>query len=255
MLNRKNPSGNRPSLVIIVDTNALHHLGLYLDFAIPLGLIKDYSDRPIEEIKSEYKTSKVSEDLQRGFKFAQYLKKRSDKGDTIIFSGFSKLELKCGTLKGKAIVNAATLGLPYRMWNRLDEYEILSRLSDNDYSDVDKRLNCIISTSNSAGINIAPYTTKDYDGLFDLADWIMSSVYLDCGDCIVYAHALFETADVIVTGDGYFKRVIANIRSAPKQPKTLEGRFYSTLRKKIESWFTDIMGYEEDEIVIPKTEP
>ena len=132
------------------------------------------------------------------------------------YSSISELELMNGRARGKAIENAAKEGVPDRIWNRLDGYEIRARLTTADLANIRTRVEGLGPILNKAGILATVsdvYRTRD---VLDLAKGIIGLVYMGFVDGVIYSSALIAGVDYMITEDTFFRKTINLIRNGPE---------------------------------------
>jgi hypothetical protein len=131
--------GLKESPIIFLDTNAVHYTRLALAFAKRKKL--KILECKLENFQSKIKQSKAHENASKyiltGYQIARYSVQQSEKADARVnYASVSGLELLCGGLRGRAILNAAKCGVPNRWYSKLDEAELLHHLEEKDFQDI-----------------------------------------------------------------------------------------------------------------------
>lgn len=238
--------------LLFLDTNAVHFARLYIEFAkakdlAPLG---GRPDDPLEEIKNEFVGS-TQTSYKRGHDLVNYLREQTDLDARIEYSPVTRSELACGLLRGKAILEAAGEGYANRMWTRMDEKEILASLTSDHFSDISYVVNELDTQFADAGIDLAASDPKEMRDIWSLAPQILGIVFLDLGDCAVYASALLAEADELVTADRYLKEVATYMENPGGATPTQEA-FYRDANKKLKTVLTTIRSRKITEVKLPK---
>lgn len=154
---------------------------------------------------------KTQDNVIKGRRIVDYLCAQTVAKADVLYSLASQFELTYGQLRGRAIQDAAAEGIPFRMWSRLDEQEISDRLSLQAHRAVQREVGDLESVFQEAGIQLATLDPSRTAPVWSLMRTIMAHVFLDLGDCTVYAHALLAEASGVITADGYFGDVVAGI--------------------------------------------
>lgn len=235
------------TVVVFLDTNALHFIHLYLTLAEEQRL---YPFAPEEAAIAEAKEhlgrehgDELGERLKQGLDIVASLAKPDVR---VEYSPVSELELMAGRARGRAMENAAREGIPDRMWTRFHEEEISARLNAADLTDIRARVEGLGSALERAGIPATmsdPGRTRD---VLDLAKGIAGLVYLGMADSVIHASALVAGADYLITTDKYFRKTVNRIRTGPKP--------YDEVRRKLQALIGQITLDRPDDIDLPEAE-
>ena len=205
--------------VAFLDTNALHYMYLYLQLAenrslYPFSPNDDAVVEAREHLDRAYEGN-LRTDLKKGLAAVEFL---AHPDIRVEYSSISELELMNGRARGKAIENAAKEGVPDRIWNRLDGYEIRARLTTADLANIRTRVEGLGPILNKAGILATVsdvYRTRD---VLDLAKGIIGLVYMGFVDGVIYSSALIAGVDYMITEDTFFRK---DHQPHPKWPRAL----------------------------------
>ena len=232
------------TVVVFLDTNALHFIHLYLMWAKERGLdpASTQGDGVAEAKKqpAKHRGNLEEEGLEQGRKIVESLARPDVR---VEYSPASELELMAGRARGRAIEKAACEGVPDRMWTRFHEEEISARLTTADLTDIRTRVEGLGSALERAGILAAvsdPGRTRD---VFDLAKDITGMVYLGMADSVIYASALVAGADYLITRDGYFRKTVNRIRTGQKR--------YDAIRRKLRDRIARITLEAPNDVGLP----
>lgn len=202
---------------LFLDTNAVHMGRLYLDLARSKGIPKDAEVETAKTLlKDLVPKGQALKSYEAGLRVVYYLRSRQD-SPQIEYAPVTRLELLCGLLRGQAMLAAAHETIPNRMWNRLDEFEILERLDPDNYEKT-ADIGDITETFADYGITVNESDPKRMPEVWDLSRHLLGCVYLDVGDCVVYASALLAQADELLTKDEYFRTVVNGVRNPNGNP-------------------------------------
>jgi hypothetical protein len=246
-----------PAPAFLLDTNVLHYARLYLELAEKNGLYPVVIDAdPIVFIKGKFQAgSKTCKNIIKGFNLIKYLRAQVTKKEAQVdYCPISKLELKCGLLKGESILNAAKEKIPSRMWRITDHDEIADRLIGNGFSKIKKQFTRFEKLFGKAGIPLNRVGPDTMPEIWNVADELYSFVYLDTCDCIIYATALISQTDRIITDDGYFRRLVANIHNpgaAPEMKKT----YFSKTHENVKNVVSKARKIPKSEVILPAISP
>lgn len=240
--------------MIFLDTNNLHWASLFIEFAEPLRLHpvghRDPGDTA-GELEGNF-VGRTLADYRKGAKVIEFLRDQcSRQGARVEYSPITTLELICGLLRGRAMLDAAQARLAHRMWGHIDEVEILERLNDTAYQEVERQTRDLEAAFLKAGVRLAETTSDRIREVWLLARRILGSVYLDLGDVVVYASALLAEADILMSGDGYLRRVANGIANPGALADSVERSYYSQAQQAIKRAVADITGFPIGEIVLP----
>lgn len=241
--------------LLFLDTNALHYARLYLGFAKQHNLppFGTSSDNPDDVIKNRYKNrKKIGQSFKTGRKLVDYLLKQCNEGAKIEYSPVTKVELMCGKLRGKAMLNAAEEGIPYRMWNRINEDEILDRLQSDVYEEVWQEMENLDDLFSSAGIDIEETDPERMKSVWLMAQQVLRFVFLDLGDCAVYASALLAEADELITDDGYFRTIVNGIENNKVHPVVEKREYFGKVETELKQIVADAIGIKASEVKLPE---
>ncbi|HUU91804.1 MAG TPA: hypothetical protein VM238_11430 [Phycisphaerae bacterium] len=238
--------------VIFLDTNVFHYLRLYL------GLAEDLRLRPVGKspkdtglaIKKKCK-GRARADFIKGRDTLNYLCRRCKDGARVVYAPITCLELMYGLLRGRAIVSLAKEGAPQRMWSRVDEDEILARLLPADYAVAQDAAGKCEATCAALGLPMVKADPESMRDVWALAENIVGHVFMQVEDSVVFASALLESADELLTGDHYLRKIasyIGNPGGAPYGQRT----YYGHLKKQIARLVADTTGERPLHVAFPK---
>lgn len=203
-------------IVVFLDTNALHYVLLYLMYAEERSL---YPFAPEEDafVEAEKHLDNVQETslnrgLQQGLNIVSSLS-GSDMDVLVEYSPISELELIVGRARGKTTLKLAEEGVPERMWSKISEKEINSRLDIEDLINVKAGVDEIGKKLEKAGIQATSSDPERMRDVLELAKEIAGLVYLESADNVIYANAIVAGADYVITKDRYLKKTINRIRT------------------------------------------
>lgn len=248
----KAPSTAEHQPVLVVDTNALHYARLYLKFASKHGLAplgKSAADAE-KRLKENYEGRSL-DNFKTGLNTVEYLRGQCDSNVLIEYSPVSHLELTCNLLRGRALENLAKLGLP-RMWGHVRDSEIFSRLSSKDYKWIRKETNELEVAFGNAGILLEQIDLGRMPAVWQLADRVVKRVFLGWQDSLIYAGALLEEADELVTCDAHLKRVVNFIKNPGTVPDAKLREQIKELRTEIVQFVAADAGTQSSEIRLPR---
>lgn len=191
-----------------LDTNAVHMAKLYLELAkdkgLPIGAERALVDVEIE--KAFGRNNRASGSLKSGWKLVEFL--RSQPPDVNIeYAPISTLELITGLLRGQAMLKAAKESIPSRMWNRMDEREVLLRLEEETLGQANNSAH-VEDLFSQHGIKLRECNPGSMIEVWALSRRLLDGIYLEAGDALVYASAVLAQADEIISKDDYFRRVV-----------------------------------------------
>ena len=241
--------------LLFLDTNAVHYARLYLGFAKNQDLppFGTKADNPDDIIKNQFQSrKKTRQSFITGRKLVEYLLQQCNDGAIIEYSPVTKVELICGRLRGKAMLNAAEEGIPYRMWNRINEDEILDRLQSDAYEEVWQEMENLDDLFSSAGINIQESNPERMKSVWLMAGQVLRFVFLDLGDCAVYASALLAEADELVTDDGYFRYLVNAIENAGVHPDDEKREHFLRVQQELKQILAGAIGISASEVKLPE---
>lgn len=216
---------------VFLDTNSLHYLGQYLQYAnrpnnklFPYGSSSDEKSEVERSIKalSEVQDPILKQSLKRGLYIIEYLK--NTKLD-VACSIFSEMELRSGRAKGKIMTKFAKEGVPDRMWANIEEGDVRDNLSTRSYNDISRRIGNLMGDIEEIVHNFNVETpdrrilgwTRDISGF----------IYMSPIDCALYASALDVEADYIITYDTYFRQTINKIHGGDGKYEEIHKRIVS----------------------------
>ena len=233
--------------VAFLDTNTLHEVGLYLTHAKSNDLHPfSTEDNAIAESKHrlrEVADKGLARTLKRGLETIDFLSREDVQ---VEYSPVSELELVVGRVRGAAIVSAANEGIPSRMWSKIQEEEIRERISGAELVDLKTRVEDLSAFLENSGIAITAtdaYRTRD---VLELAKGIVSLVYLDAVDSIIYASALIAEADYLVTRDRYLRETVNLIQRPNGKTR------YEKIRRRLRELVNGTIDEDSSEGGLPR---
>jgi hypothetical protein len=241
--------------LLFLDTNVVHHTRLYLGFArqhdlLPVG---GSTGDPIVELKKAFdQRSQTFHSFDTGRKIVNYLRGLHDSGARIEYSPVTRLELVCGLLRGKAVLDAANEGIPHRIWNRIDEREIFHRLSVENYTEVQTDAEGLEDLFQAGGIKLVETDPGRMSEVWRLAQLLLSVVFLDLGDSAVYASSLLAEAEELLTTDSYLHWVANAIENPGGIQETEEQAYFHQARAKVVQLVSEAIGIGVSEVCLPK---
>ena len=235
------------STIVFLDTNVLHYIILYLNYA------KDHDifPWPLEDIQTissynEHIAKNTQDDINNSCKLNNEIKESLNKGLEVLkciykerddiqvhYAPLSEIELLIGRTRGHAIVSAAKEGIPDRMFSRFNEQHIQDRIDSESLINIKGRIDdsfCILKDLDFIiEVNLAG-RIKD---VFELTKYISGLVYMEAIDCTIYASSILAEADYLITSDGYFRKVINRINSRSGEYKDIYCKIIEYARNMI----------------------
>ena len=237
-----------PHKIAFLDTNTLHCIGIYLEYAKKEDLfpwrIEDAArekDMAIENV-NDLADVGLKKSLKRGIETIDFL---STQDVQVQYAPVSELELLIGRTKGKAIMSAAEEGVPDRMWSRLGEEEIHTRVGPNDLVDIKNRIDGLTTILEESGVAVKTGRSDQANDALELAKGINGLVYMDSMDSIIYASAIVAQADYLFTMDGYLRKTVHHIHSPRDKPR------YEEIRQQLQQLVSQIILGSADDVVLP----
>ena len=228
---------NRFQKLAFLDTNILHYIGIYLEYAKKHDLFpKSIKDMANEKEAAAENVNNLAEadlrkSLKRGLETVYFL---STQDVQVQYAPVSELEMLTGRTKGKAIISAAQEGVPDRMWSHFREAEIRERVAPTDLTNIKDKVDGLTSMLEESGVAVKTSRSDQTNEVLELAKGINGLVYLESVDSIIYASALIAQADYLVTADGYLKETVNYIYSPSGKSR------YEEIRKKLQAFVSQI---------------
>ena len=201
--------------VAFLDTNTLHYIGIYLEYAkdndlFPLGSRKSVEEKNNAEAKvANLGEADLKKGLLRGLKILNVLLSQNVQ---VQYAPVSELELLTGRARGKALISAAKEEVPDRMWSHvLREEEIHERVGITDLEEVKSRVDRLTSMLEESGIVVKTNDRDQTRDVLELAKGINGLIYMEAMDSIIYASALVAQANYLYTADRYLKGTVNRI--------------------------------------------
>lgn len=197
--------------VAFLDTNALHAIGLYLEYARKRSLFpwNKGTSNDAEAALHRSRRQKAEKDaLLKGF---YILSVASSNSLDLQCSALTQLELTSARVRGKAITHAAREGLPDRIWSRVRERDIRDRVGADQMARIAGGVRDIEQTLEGFDFAEATTTRREAARAVEVAAQILGLVYMEPMDSLVYASALLSGADMLLTTDGPFCETVNEI--------------------------------------------
>jgi len=218
----KTPPEFRPT--IFLDTNALHYMNTYLQWAKNKKLPPFQEGIDFEQARDvlrDHMPNGIANMLLQGAKALSFLQEQVSQHEAAIYtSQFAKAEVIFGVLEGQAHARMAHGGFPYRMRQRAG---ILSELVSmylelKDYQQVirewDDFLNSLKEKENITILYVEG--KEDFSQIAKLAEFLQSRIFMDVVDSWMYACALTTQSERVITQDKYFRQVINKLHNPQK---------------------------------------
>lgn len=200
-----------PRKVVLLDTNALHYLALFVGFARDNGFdAADIEDGALSTLMSKEDDSGYRRSLQKGHALISFIFREDAQ---VEYSQFTVVELLCGRIRGAAIMSLAREQVPERMWSRIDEKDVDER-SMHDLPRIKDRVEDMAGVFGDWNIMFrATGASRQSADVLLLARDIVGLVYMTAADSVVYAEAVAARADYLVTDDRYLRGTVNRIHS------------------------------------------
>lgn len=241
--------------LLFLDTNAVHYTRLYVGFARQHDLppVGGSTGDPVAALKKTFgQRGQTLSSFDTGRKIVTYLKDKHDSGARVEYSPVTRLELVCGLLRGKAVLDAANEGIPHRMWNRIDEREVFHRLSAEDYTEVQTDAEGLEELFQAGGIKLVETDPRRMSEVWRLVQLLLSVVFLDFGDSAVYASSLLAEADELLTTDGYLHWIANAIENPGGIQEPEERAYFHQARSKVIQLVSEAISIGVSEVRLPK---
>jgi len=244
--------GSKPVPLLFLDTNALHYARLHLDFLrkhclVPFGPCTD----PPSEVLQRVMRGKMVDGYEKGKKVVQYLKHQASKGARVEFAPVTRLEMACGLLRGRAILSAAGEGIPGQMWSRFSEADIALRLGASAYGFAQRTTAEIEDQFDAVGIEISETDPTRSPEVWALARFLLGLVFLDVGDCAVYASAVVAMAEKVITYDRYLANTATYLRNPASAPEGPQRQWYTKANRRLLAGLSRNLGVKPGAISLP----
>ena len=234
--------------IAFLDTNILHYIGIYLEYAKGSDLFPWSPEKSTAEKENaaarvdNLEEAGLKKSLKQGLETIAFL---SAQEVQVQYAPVSELELLNGRAKGRAILSAAKEGVPDRMWSRLGEEEIRERVDISELTTVKDGINGLTSLLGESGIAVRTNDRDRTRDVLELAKGINGLIYIEAMDSIIYASALVAKADYLFTADKYLRDTVNYICS----PNDIAP--YEEIREKLRQLVGDITLGTADEVELP----
>jgi hypothetical protein len=198
---------------------------------------------------------KRTEFLKDGWRAIEYARVAQAAGSRLMTSALVPFELLRGRLEGKAQSVLVSIGMPFRMRQRLGDVEstFAELLTESDFADEDKLLSETMSqVERIIGGNIEASHPDDLGGVFSLVELLQRRVFLDLVDCSVYADSVLQEADEIVTYDKHLRSVVNRIHNPGGEQEPRKQLYWAGIRDMIVSFMSSLRDEAPADVTIPK---
>lgn len=198
---------------IFLDTNALHYMSSYLQWAEKKSLPPFQDGITFEQAREalrKHMPKDIAAMLLQGAKTLAFLQQQAVQYEAVIYtSRFAKAEVIYGILEGRAYAHMARKGLPFRMRQRARSELVSMYLEPQDYQQVIEEWDNFLNLLDKEDIIILYVEDReDFSRIAEMAEFLQSRFFMDVADSWMYACALVMQAERIITFDGYFRHVI-----------------------------------------------
>ena len=195
--------------VVVLDTNVLHCVRLYLSYAegkrrfphqgLQWSVTEGYIRRRVEE-------TKVRDALICGGRVLDFL---HCNGVELVRCSAVEAELFRLEAFSRALRNAMGRSRVRGRWfSRFEDEEVNRWMTQQDRKSIISTLNETFNALDSLGVRVTDLDPASSSDVVWLARGIMTMVYMDAMDSVVYANALVAAATHLVTSDGRFRNVV-----------------------------------------------
>lgn len=211
--------------VVVLDTNALHSVMLYLAYAegrrlYPYGS-GGWSEGDAAQIKDDIEEPMVCKGLIDGAWVLHFMHSNEVE---VIRSSAVEAEVFRLDASSRALRTAVTeSSVGGRWFSQLMPEEINRLLTPQDRRSIVESVDDTFTTLDGFGIRVSELDPKASSDVVWLARGVMTMVYMDPMDSVVYANALVAAATHLVTSDSKFKGVVNRF----KNPASESERAYS----------------------------
>ena len=229
--------------VVFLDTNTLHYIGIYLEYAQEKSLYpysQDIKEKAIANINEQAKAD-VKPSLKRGLEAVDYFR---SSGVQVQYSPISELELLTGKARGRALLSAAKEGVPDRMYSRLREGQISDRVGVAGLKQIKEKVDGLTSLLKDSGVAVEMSVSNETRDVLELAKGINGLIYMEPKDSIIYASTLVAKADYLFTNDEYLRNTINTIQGLRSSGDTTRDR-------EIRRQLRQLVSGTADEVELP----
>ena len=234
--------------VAFLDTNTLHYIGIYLEYAKKKDLFPWSSKDAVSEkdVAKGNVNNLAGDDLKRSLKRGlETINFLLTQDIQVQYTPISELELLTGRTKGQAIMIAAKEGVPDRMWSRLREEEFRDRVGSADLADIKDRIDGLASMLEESGVAAKTSRSDQASESLELAKGINGLVYMEVMDSIIYASAIVAQAEYLLTADEYLRKTVNYIYCPCGNPR------YEEISRKLQQLVSQIILGNADDIQLP----
>lgn len=235
--------------VYFLDTNIAHWCRIFIDTARQASAEPSTTGREaLQDIyKKKLRTKKAIDNVEQGRAAFQALATAQMNGAIdVLLSSITLLELHHGTLRGKALLNACSVDTP-RMWSQFGEGDAMAHLGAEDYEDAIAHSDCLLDEFRDAGLMVRDISDHRQQETLQFSRRVFRSLYLSVCDCIIYAGAMMEQADYLVTSDGHLFTVAGGLANIGEPPPHYDKEILEKARKMLLQDYRQITGNEGDE--------
>jgi len=216
---------NNFEINILIDTNAMNNLHLYLDICLKIGIEPDQDDfNKIKKIicdklhVSEQEKVIQFTEVEKGYKLYNYLKKANqldgNKRCKFFFSRLSQVELNHILLEKKYHSDLADCQVPYRIrkdniFKRNTDYvNYLKDIYTTGVIQHNKEINELITEKEIDYLIFEDYFRNSMeDTLLVITDVVNKYLHLQSNDLLLYCLAIFGKINYIYSHDNEFKNL------------------------------------------------
>lgn len=218
--------------VVVLDTNVLHFVRLYLTYAegrrryphpgVQWSATEAYIRRTVEE-------EKIRKTLIWGGKVLHFM---HSNGVELVRSSAVEAELFRLEASSRALRNAMVRSRVRGRWfSQLQDEEVNRWMTPRDRQSVVTSVEKTFETLDSLGVRVYDLEPGSSSDVVWLARGIMTMVYMDAMDSVVYANALDAAATHLVTSDRRFRDVVNDFKNPPSEEAEMYSEELSSLVK------------------------
>ena len=234
--------------VAFLDTNTLHYIGLYLEYAnektlYPMGeklteIEKNAAKNEVDKLMGTNQKRNLKQGLE-----TVYLLLTQDV--EVQYSPVSEIELLAGKTRGKAFLISAEEGVPDRMWSHIQEEEIQELVDYTVSTELKNKVNEFSAMLDKLGVAVKTDTGEGANKeVMGLAKDINGLVYMSPMDSIIYASSLVAQADYLFTADDYLKKTVNDIRDSYKDS-------FEDIRNQLRRFVSIITLGNDGKVILP----